>query len=77
MINFLRSTYKKYKVQRETERRIKRYADIITKQCAYEKMRYGHVVTGFDWFVGSIPHDWMPRINEKIKKIKEEDAAKR
>ena len=68
-IEDLRDLYKAYRRKVESRKKIQEYADFITKQCAYEMKRYGHIHDGnlSSTFVGVIYNDWLTRINAKIK----------
>ena len=69
-IEVLRRLYETYRKQVESRKRIQEYADYITKQCAYEMKKYGHIHDGnlSSTFVGVIYNDWLSRINAEIKK---------
>ena len=69
-IEDIRNLYKRYRKQVESRKRIQEYADYITKQCAYEMKKYGHIHDGnlSSTFVGVIYNDWLSRINAEIKK---------
>jgi hypothetical protein len=59
-IQLLNDLYQSYRQRIESQKIIQGHADYITKQCAYERIRYGHVIDrGLNsWFVGVIPDNW-------------------
>ena len=67
-IQLLSDLYKSYRQRVESQKIIQGYADYITKQCAYERIRYGHVIDrGYlsSWFVGVIPNNWRELMLDK------------
>lgn len=67
--NIFANIYNYYREERIAHKRIQNYADYITKQCKREMETYGHIHDGnlASTFVGVIYHDWLSRINAKMK----------
>lgn len=65
--NIFVNLYRYYREERIARKKIQNYAERITKQCEYEKMKYGYIIdhSSNSWFAGIIPKNWRELIIDR------------